>query len=122
MWFQIWGVEVDSFLPNGQRNRSDLARQRQARHLRLDPLGDQRIVKLLERTSLDSGDGRGTLEQIFEIVIVIQPRIEICFFELSSNPVQPRGLNQPDVCPVSCSRDPHHRHMQRAAVESTKKK
>src|SRR3989475_11422291 len=65
------GAEAYSFLPDQQRDRRDLARQGETRHLRLDPLSDQSLVKLLERTRLGSGQGRGTLEQIFEIVIVI---------------------------------------------------
>jgi len=71
LWFQMFGVEVYSFLPDDQRDRRDLACQGEPRHLWLDPLGDQSLVKLLERTRLGSGQGRGTLEQILEIVIVI---------------------------------------------------
>src|SRR5229473_8719799 len=71
LWFQMLGVEAYSFLPDQQRDRRDLTRQGEARHLRLDPLGDQSLVKLLERARLGSGQGRGTLEQILEIVIVI---------------------------------------------------
>src|SRR5712691_6075280 len=73
LWFQMFGVEAYSFLPDQQRDRRDLACQGETRHLRLDPLGDQSLVKLLERTRLGSGQGRGTLEQVLEIVIVIQP-------------------------------------------------
>src|SRR6266852_1155800 len=65
------GVEAHSFLPDHQGDRGDLARQSTARHLRLDPFGDQRIVKLLERSALGSGNGRGTLVEILQIVIVI---------------------------------------------------
>jgi hypothetical protein len=67
----MFSVETDSFLPDGQSDGGDLACQRQARHLRLDALGDQLSVKLLERAGLGHGYGRRTLEQIFEIVIMI---------------------------------------------------
>jgi hypothetical protein len=52
LWFQILGVEADSFLPDEQGDRGDLARQVQVCHLRLYSLGDQRSVKLLEQTRL----------------------------------------------------------------------
>ena len=65
------GVEADSFLPNDQRNRSDLPRQGQARHLWPHPFGNQSSVKLLERPGLGGGDDGCALENVFEIVIVI---------------------------------------------------
>ena len=39
LWFQILGVETDSFLPDVQGNRRDLPRQRQACHPWLDAFG-----------------------------------------------------------------------------------
>ena len=71
LWFQIVGVEAGSFLPDGQSNDGDLARQGQTRHLWFDPLGHQRIVKLLERSGLGSSDGRSALVEILQIVVVI---------------------------------------------------
>jgi hypothetical protein len=71
LWFQIFGVAAYSFFPDDQRDRCDLARYGQACHLRLYPFGDQRSVKLPEWSGLGSGYGRGTLEQIFEIVVMI---------------------------------------------------
>jgi hypothetical protein len=60
--FQMFGVEAHSFLPNNQRNGCNLPRQGQTRHLRTDPLGHQRSVKLLKRTGLGRGHGCSTLE------------------------------------------------------------
>ena len=71
LWVQISGVEAYSFLPDDQGDRCDFACQGQPCHLRLYPFADLSIVKLLERPGLGGGNCRGTLEQIFEIVIVI---------------------------------------------------
>jgi hypothetical protein len=65
------GVEADSFFPEEQRDRSDLARQGQASHLRPDSIAHQSRVKLLERPGLGGGDEGCALEDVFEIVIVI---------------------------------------------------
>ena len=55
LWFQMLGVEAHSFLPDQQGDGRHLARQRQARDFRPDPLGQQGIVKLFERARLRSG-------------------------------------------------------------------
>src|ERR1700730_11697644 len=47
LWFQMFGVEAHSFLPDNQCDGCNLPRQSQTRHLRTDPLGHQRSVKLL---------------------------------------------------------------------------
>jgi hypothetical protein len=65
------GVEVDSSLPDDQRDRCNLARQSEPRHLRSDSLGHQSIVKLLERSGFGGGDDGCALEDVFEIMIVI---------------------------------------------------
>ena len=70
LWLQILGVERGSFLPNGQRDRGNLPRQSETRHLRPDPFGEQSLVELPERTLPDGGLDRRALEQIFEMVIV----------------------------------------------------
>src|ERR1700691_1305422 len=69
--FQIFGVETDSFLPDDQSDGRDLARQSEARHRWFHPSGDQSGVELLERSRDSSGPGRRSLEDIFQIVIVI---------------------------------------------------
>jgi hypothetical protein len=71
LWFQILAVETDSFLPDQQSDRCNLARQRQTCHVRPDSLGQQCRVELLERTGLAGSDDRGTLEEISQIVIAI---------------------------------------------------
>ena len=71
LWFQMFGVEAYSFLPDDQRDRCNFARQRQASHLRPHPFGNESSIELLERASLGGGEGRGTLEQVLEIVIMI---------------------------------------------------
>src|SRR5580700_3657595 len=65
------GVETNSFLPNQQSDGRDLARQGEACHGWLHPSGHQSGVELLERSRDGSGPGRGTLEDIFQIVIVV---------------------------------------------------
>ena len=67
----MFGVETNSFLPNDQSDRRNLARQREPRHRRLHSSGYQSGVKFLERAGDGSGPDRGTLEDIFQIVIVI---------------------------------------------------
>ena len=69
--FQMFGVETHSFLPDQQSDRRNLARQGQARHRRLHSSGHQSGVELLQRSGDGSGSGGRTLEDIFQIVIVI---------------------------------------------------
>ena len=65
------GVEADSFLPNQQRDRCNFARQCETRHLRPHPFGNQSSVKLLERPGLGGSDDGCSLEDIFELVVMI---------------------------------------------------
>src|ERR1017187_1139741 len=67
----MFGVEANSFLPNDQSDGRDLARQSEACHGWLHPSGHQSGVELLERAGDGSGPGRGSLEDIFQIVIVV---------------------------------------------------
>src|ERR1700691_6410916 len=67
----MFGVETDSFLPDDQSDSRDLARQSEARHRWFHPLGHQSGMELVERSGDGSGPSRGTLEDIFQIVIVI---------------------------------------------------
>jgi hypothetical protein len=71
LWFQMFGVEAHSLLPDHQRNGCNFACQSQTRHLRPDSLSYPRIVILLEGTGLGSGHRCGTFEQVLQIVIVI---------------------------------------------------
>src|SRR5579862_7675435 len=67
----MFGVETHSSLPNDQSDGRDLARQGETRHRGLHPSGYQTGVELLKRSSDGSSPGRGTLEDIFQIVIVV---------------------------------------------------
>ena len=69
--FQMFGVETHSFLPDQQSDRCNLACQGEARHRRLRPFGNESGVEFLEGSAYGSGSGRGTFENIFQIVIVI---------------------------------------------------
>ena len=68
---QMFSVETNSFLPNQQSDRRDLARQGKPRHRWLHSAGNAGRVKFLKR----SGGGRRSrsrsLEDIFQIVIMI---------------------------------------------------
>src|SRR5260370_28939479 len=65
------GVEAHSFLPNEERDRCNFACQCETCYFRLDSLGHQSSVKLLERPSLGGGDDGCALENVFEFVMVI---------------------------------------------------
>ena len=72
---QLFDVETFLLLPKCQGNGRDLARQRQPRHLRLHPLGQQRRVEIVERSPATAGPGSRTLEDLFHLMIVISIRI-----------------------------------------------
>src|SRR5271169_6499748 len=65
------GVEAHSFLPNRQSDRCNLTCQSETRHRRSHPFRQKPSVKLLERSRPSAGGYRGTLEDIFQIVIVV---------------------------------------------------
>src|SRR6266446_5017046 len=67
----MFGVETDSFLPDQQSDGRDLARQGKACHRGVHPSGNQSGIELLERSGNGSGPGCGTLEDIFQVVIVV---------------------------------------------------
>src|SRR5438046_4746449 len=69
--FQMFGVEIYSFLPDDQRDRGNLPGQGETSHRRLRPLGQQSLVESVERSSGDAGHGGGTLEDFLEIVVMI---------------------------------------------------
>src|SRR2546430_14393533 len=69
--FQMFGVEIYSFLPDDQRDRGNLPGQGETSHRRLRPLGQQSLVESVERSSGDAGHGGCTLEDFLEIVVMI---------------------------------------------------
>src|ERR1700745_4108830 len=70
--FQMLGVEAYSFLPDDQSDCRNLPRQGEASHRWLHPLGKQTLVKIVERPSGNGGHGSCTLEDIFEVVVVVR--------------------------------------------------
>src|SRR5580700_1113123 len=64
-------VETFSFLPKCQRNRRDLACEREASHIRLHPLGQQSCVKVLQWSRATTGAHGRTLEDPLHLVVVI---------------------------------------------------
>src|SRR5712671_5429536 len=69
--FQVCSVEMHSFLPHHQSDGGDLARQSQTRHRWFHPFGNQGRVELLERSGDSGGPNGRTLEDIFQIVIMV---------------------------------------------------
>ncbi len=69
--FQFFGVEVFSLLPQSQRDRCNLACQRQPCHGWLDAFGEGSLVKVLEWSGLYARPGRSGFKQYFQIMIVI---------------------------------------------------
>src|ERR1700693_5215039 len=67
----MFGVETNSFLPNEQSDGRDLARQGEPRQMWLHASGDAGLVKVLERSHGRGGSRRCTLEDIFQIVIMV---------------------------------------------------
>ena len=66
------GVETCSFLPDDQRDRGNLPRQGETSHRWLHPLGKQSLVKTVERSSGNASHGGRTLEDIFEVVVMVR--------------------------------------------------
>ena len=67
----MFGVEGNSFLPDDQRDRGNLARQGQACHGWLPSFGEQTFVEIVKRPRGNGGHCCGTLEDILKIVVVI---------------------------------------------------
>src|ERR1700731_4330120 len=76
--FQIVGVETYLLLPNDQRDRGNLPRQGQARHRGLPSLSQQSLVEIVERSSSGAGSHSCSLENIFEVVVVIRIETAQC--------------------------------------------
>src|SRR5258708_33213146 len=71
LWFQIAGVEMYLLLPDDQCERGNLPRQGQARHRGFPPLSKQMLIEIVKRSRAAAGSGGCTLENIFEVVIVV---------------------------------------------------
>ena len=69
--FQILGVEADSFLPEDYGDGSNLPRQGEASHRGSHPSGEQDLVKIVERSRAGARSHGRTLEDIFEIVVMV---------------------------------------------------
>jgi hypothetical protein len=69
--FQLFRVEMSSFLPEDQRDRRNLSRQDEASHRRLHPFCEQLQVEILERSFPAAGHGGRTLKDGFHIMIVV---------------------------------------------------
>src|SRR5260370_4564684 len=66
----LW-VERFSFLPDLQRDGGDLTRQRQPRHLWLHSLIQEPKAELLKDPAAGAGRGRGTLEQVLQLMVMV---------------------------------------------------
>src|SRR5262250_1366062 len=71
LWFQMFCVETNSFLPNQQSDGRDLASQGETRQMRFQTSGHTSLVEILKRS--DSSRSRGRpFEDVFQIVIVVE--------------------------------------------------
>ena len=66
----LW-VERLSFPPDLQRDGGDLTRQRQPRHLWLHSFIQEPKVELLKDPAAGAGRGRGTLEQVLQLMVMV---------------------------------------------------
>src|SRR6266853_152050 len=71
LWFQLFSVEMRSFLPDDQNDGCDLSRQRKASHRRPHTFGEQSLVEIVERSLPAAGHGRRILEDGLHIMIMI---------------------------------------------------
>src|ERR1700730_10542778 len=67
----MFGVETHSFLPNEQSDGRRLARQGETRQMRFHSSGNTSFVEVLERARGPGGSRGCTLEDIFQIVIMV---------------------------------------------------
>ena len=58
-------------LPDDQCDRGNLPRQGQVRHRGFPPLSKQMLIEIVERPTAAADSGGCTLENIFEVVIVV---------------------------------------------------
>ena len=69
--FQLFRVEMCSFLPDDESDRRYLSRQGEASHRWLHTFREQALVEIVERSFAAAGHTRRTLEDGFHIVIMI---------------------------------------------------
>ena len=69
--FQFLSVEAFSLLPKCQRDRCNLARQRETSHGWLHAFGQQSQVELAERSGTHTRHGGRSFEQTFQIMVVV---------------------------------------------------
>ena len=67
----MFSVETSSFLPDQQSDRGNLARQGEACHVRSRSPGDTSFVEILKGSAVGGSPGGRTLEDIFQIMIVV---------------------------------------------------
>ena len=65
------GVETYLLLPDDQRDRSNLSRQGETRHRGLPALGQQSLIEVTEWASGAAGSRGRTLEDRFQVMVVI---------------------------------------------------
>src|SRR6266849_10143095 len=69
--FQMIGVETYLLFPDDQHDRGNLPRQGQTCHRGLSSLGQQSLVKIMERSSNGAGPHRRAFENVFQVVVVV---------------------------------------------------
>src|ERR1035437_2392139 len=69
--FQLFSVEMCSFLPDDESDRRNLSRQGEASHRRLHAFREQALVEIVERSLAAAGHTSRTLEDGFHIMIMI---------------------------------------------------
>jgi predicted nucleic acid-binding protein len=57
LWFQLFWVEMRSFLPQDESDRRNLSRQGEPSHCRSHPLGEQALVEIVEWSLSAAGHG-----------------------------------------------------------------
>src|SRR5882724_2768908 len=68
---QLFGVKTFLLFPQGQSNGRDFTRQRQTRHLGLHAFVQQSHIEVAQRPHPTAGPGRGSLEDLFHLMVVI---------------------------------------------------
>src|SRR5215469_5587083 len=68
----MFGVETYLLLPNDQSDGGDLARQGESCQIRLHSSSDASFVEILQRPRCGRGSRGRTLEDIFQIVIMVK--------------------------------------------------
>jgi hypothetical protein len=68
LWFQMFGVETSSFLPDHQKDRRNLARRGETSHRRFHRFGEQSEVEILIGSCAHAGQSGRPLEDTFQIM------------------------------------------------------